>query len=227
MIVCTNFAPATGPMLRDVFGVEPPTGAWKPEIWPGDPAPIVRADATGRRECLMATFGLVPRSRHVHGAKDFEMMNVRAEYVGDKRGSCSAWHRTQLCVVPALAIYEPCYVAGQGWVRYRIWLPDEPAIGVAGLWRQWPDGSYSFAMFTVSAPGHAVMKLMHTPGKEKRSVVMIPRLQWDAWLACRDPELARSFMTLYPAEKMMATPAPLAPMPAEEPGTTDVDSPSR
>ncbi|MDQ0143270.1 putative SOS response-associated peptidase YedK [Cupriavidus necator] len=153
-------------------------------------------------------------------------MNVRAEYVSDKRSSCSAWHRTQLCLVPAMAIYEPCYVEGQGWIRYRIWLSDEPALGIAGLWKQWSDGSLSFAMFTVSAPGHAVMKLMHAPGKEKRSVVIIPRLQWDAWLACRDPELARSFMALYPAEKMMAVPAPLAPQRAEKAGAAGLGEPS-
>lgn len=225
--MCNNFAPATAPVLRDVFGAELPPGAWKPEIWPGDAAPIVRADATGRRECLLATFGLVPRSRNVHGARDFETMNVRAECVGDKRSSCSAWHRAQLCLVPAMAIYEPCYIAGQGWIRYRIWLTDEPALGIAGLWKQWPDGSYSFAMFTVTAPGHAVMKLMHAPGKEKRSVVIIPQPQWGAWLACRDPELARSFMALYPAEKMSAVPAPLAPQPAEETGTATLGAPSQ
>ncbi|SOY77215.1 conserved hypothetical protein, DUF159 [Cupriavidus taiwanensis] len=206
-------------MLREVFEAEPPPGTWKPEICAGEAAPIIRTDAGGRRESLLATFGLVPRSRHVHGARDFETMNVRAESVGDRRASCSAWHRTQFCLVPAMAIYEPCYVAGQGWMRYRIWLPDEPALGIAGLWRQWPDGSYSFAMFTVSAPGHAVMKLMHAPGKEKRSVVMIPHLQWGAWLACRDPELARSFMALYPAEKMMAVPDPLPPPSTEDSGT--------
>ncbi|MEM5276812.1 SOS response-associated peptidase family protein [Cupriavidus taiwanensis] len=217
--MCTNFAAVTGPVLREVFEAEPPPGTWKPEICAGEAAPIIRTDAGGRRESLLATFGLVPRSRHVHGARDFETMNVRAESVGDRRASCSAWHRTQFCLVPAMAIYEPCYVAGQGWMRYRIWLPDEPALGIAGLWRQWPDGSYSFAMFTVSAPGHAVMKLMHAPGKEKRSVVMIPHLQWGAWLACRDPELARSFMALYPAEKMMAVPDPLPPPSTEDSGT--------
>lgn len=224
--MCTNFAPVPGTILRDLFGVEPPPGAWKPETWPGDAAPIVRTGAASRHECVLATFGLVPRSRSGHGARDFETMNVRAEYVSDKRSSCSAWHRSQLCLVPAVAIYEPCYSEGRGWIRYRISLADEPALGIAGLWKQWPDGSCSFAMFTVSAPGHAVMKLMHAPGKEKRSVVIIPRPQWAAWLACRDPELARSFMTLYPAEKMIAAPAPLTPDSARNSGTADLGVPS-
>jgi putative SOS response-associated peptidase YedK len=212
--------------LRDIFGVEPPPGEWKAEAGPGDLTPIVRANPAGGRESVLATFGLVPRSRVIHGAKDFQTMNVRSECVGDKRSSCSAWHRSQLCLVPAVAIYEPSYIAGQGWIRYRIELVDEPALGIAGLWKHWPDGSHSFAMFTVSASGHAVMKLMHAPGKEKRGVVMIPHTQWDVWLTCRDPELARSFMTLYPAEKMIAVPAPVMRHATENPGTIDMSLPS-
>lgn len=37
---------------------------------------------------------------------------------------------------------------------------------------------------------------------------MLTRDKWDAWLSCRDPEVARTFLSLYPAELMDAAPAP-------------------
>lgn len=52
------------------------------------------------------------------------------------------------------------------------------------------------------------MKRMHVPGNEKRSVVIVPRHQWDEWLACRDAKVARTFMTLFPADAMATEPAP-------------------
>ena len=45
--------------------------------------------------------------------------------------------------------------------------------------------------------------------KEKRGVVMLTRDKWEDWLACRNPEVARSFLTLYAAELMDAAPAPV------------------
>lgn len=54
---------------------------------------------------------------------------------------------------------------------------------------------------------------MHRPGVEKRSVVIVPQTDWDDWLRCRDPELARSFLRLCPADRMAAEPAPLPPPP--------------
>jgi len=64
-------------------------------------------------------------------------------------------------------------------------------------------------MLTVNADKHPLMNRMHAPNKEKRSVVIVPPSQWDDWLRCHDPEAARSFRALYPAEKMQAAPAPV------------------
>jgi putative SOS response-associated peptidase YedK len=41
--------------------------------------------------------------------------------------------------------------------------------------------------------------------------VVLPPDDVDAWLACRSPELARSFLRDYPAERMKAWAAPAAP----------------
>jgi putative SOS response-associated peptidase YedK len=52
------------------------------------------------------------------------------------------------------------------------------------------------------------MKRMHRPDDEKRSMVIVPAADYDDWLACRDPEAARSFLRLFPAALMEARPEP-------------------
>ncbi|MDF7120856.1 SOS response-associated peptidase family protein, partial [Escherichia coli] len=127
------------------------------------------------------------------------------------------WKAGQLCLVPARSIFEPNYEADPiKSTRYRIWLKDQADFAIAGLWRSWDartDGlraGFSFTMLTVNAEHHAVLRRMHKPGKEKRGVVMLPREHWDDWLTCRDPERARTFLTLYPAERMDTAPAPVS-----------------
>ena len=63
-------------------------------------------------------------------------------------------------------------------------------------------------MLTVSSAQHPVMQRFHKPGDEKRSVVIVPRAQWDDWLTCRDAEVARTFLRLLPPDAMQTEPAP-------------------
>lgn len=217
--MCVSYAPVQRLLLRDVFGVEPPLDDWKLETWPDYAAPIIRADASGQRESMLATFGMVPKSKIPTGVRKYDTCNARSETVGEKRSFSGAWKNSQLCLVPATAIHEPNYEDGPKAVNYRIWLSTEPAFGIAGLWRDWPDGSMSFTMLTVNSDCHPLMKRMHKPGDEKRSVIIVPSGEWDAWLNCSEPELARSFFRLYPAEQMAAAPAPRAPR-ATTTGTT-------
>lgn len=218
--MCTNYAPVQAQLLRDVFGVEPPASVWKPETWRDYLAPIVRAGQAGNRDCVLAGFGMIPRTeikrRNAEqeertGAppkfKDYDTMNARAETVGSKASFSGPWKKGQVCLVPMTAFYEPNYEHGPKSVRYRIWMKDEPAFGVAGLWRDWPDGAFTFTMLTVNADHHPVMKRMHAPGKEKRGIVIVPRSQWDNWLTCRDREVARSFLALPPAKNLVTEPA--------------------
>ncbi|MGY8527587.1 SOS response-associated peptidase [Paracidovorax citrulli] len=209
--MCANYRPTQRQLLRDVFGVEPPAGEdWKPETWPNYAAPIVRAGKDGEREALLANFGMDPKGR-------FDTFNARSETVGERRTFSKAWRECQFCLVPAVAIYEPNYEADpKKSIRYRIWMREEPAFAVAGLWRSWPDGSASFTMLTVNADAHAVMRRMHKPGAEKRGVVILPRNDWDDWLSCGDPELARSFLRLPSTTDMDAEPDPVAPRPRKQ-----------
>ncbi|KWR92009.1 SOS response-associated peptidase [Cupriavidus sp. IDO] len=215
--MCTNYAPVQRQVLRDVFGVEPPPGLFKAETYPDYPAPIVRASPDGERHCTLASFGMVPRKRFQPGARKFDTTNARSETVGERPAFAKYWRQGQLCLVPVSAFYEFAYpedgtAASPGKpVRWRVWLPAEPAFAVAGLWRDWPDGASSFTMLTVNSEKHALMHRFHKPGDEKRSVVIVPPAQWDDWLTCRDPEVARTFLTLLPPERMAAEPAPKVP----------------
>lgn len=172
--------------------------------------PIIRSDADGQRDCVLANFGMVPKDRIPQGVKRFDTTNARSETIGERRTFSGPWKAGQLCLVPMESFYEPNYEHGPKSVRYRIWLKDEPTFAVAGLWRDWPDGMFSFTMLTVNAEQHPIMKRMHAPGKEKRSIVIVPREGWDDWLRCRDSEMARSFLGLYPADRMVTEPDPIA-----------------
>ena len=68
--------------------------------------------------------------------------------------------------------------------------------------------SFSFDQIIINVDDHPLMKQFHKPGDEKRSLVIVPAGEYDAWLDCKDPEVARSMLTLYPAEEVKAWPAP-------------------
>ena len=48
----------------------------------------------------------------------------------------------------------------------------------------------SFTMLTVKADDHPLMKRFHRPGDEKRSVVIVPRDEYESWLSCRSMDEA-------------------------------------
>lgn len=207
--MCNNYRPTQKQRLRDVYGVVSPSLDLNPETWPDYLAPIIRSDADGQRDCVLANFGMVPKDRIPPGVKRFDTTNARSESIGERRTFCGPWKAGRLCLVPMTASTSRTTSTGPKSVRYRIWLKDEPTFAVAGLWRDWPDGMFSFTMLTVNAEQPPLMKRMHAPGKEKRSIVIVPREGWDDWLRCRDTEMARSFLGLYPADWMQTEPAAL------------------
>jgi len=107
--------------------------------------------------------------------------------------------------------FEPCYETGKA-ERWKIGLNQSqdqaPDFAVAGLYKEWEEAnggtSYSFTQITINADHHPLMKRFHKPGDEKRSLVIVHKNDYDDWLSCKNPELARSFLQLYPAELMHA-----------------------
>ncbi|MBA9859492.1 SOS response-associated peptidase family protein [Ralstonia insidiosa] len=213
--MCNNYKPSEIDIIHSLYHAALDDGDYPPETFPDYAAPIVRANEHGERDCVVANFGFVPKRRMPPGVS-FDTTNARSETVGEKPTWAKYWKAGQLCLVPARCVFEPNYEGDpKKSTRYRIWLKDQADFAIAGLWRAWEaradnlKAGFSFTMLTVNAEHHEVFRRMHRPGKEKRGVVMLPREQWDDWLTCRDPEHARTFLNLYPAELMDTEPAPV------------------
>ena len=63
--MCTNYRPTSRELLDDYFGAPAPNVEFREEAYPGYKAPIIRlAHEDGQRgsskECIAATFGLIP-----------------------------------------------------------------------------------------------------------------------------------------------------------------------
>ncbi len=208
--MCVNYAPVQRQVLRDIFGVEPPPGEWKAEAWPDYAAPIIRSTPDGGREAVLGSFSMVPKRTIPPGVRYYPTANARMETIGKLSSFAKYWKAGQLCLIPATGFFEPNWETGKA-VRWRIGLPGGEPFAIAGLWREWPDGATSFTMPTLNADAHPLMRRFHKPGDEKRGIVVLPREDWDDWLECRNSELARSILRLYPSDAMVAEAAPVPP----------------
>lgn len=218
--MCVNYTPSSREELLATFRAPMKEDAtWPDETYANYLAPIIRLDANGERESVVAAYSMIPKPHMPPGVKRFSTMNARFETISTLRSYSSAWKKGQLCLSPMTGFFEPNWTTG---VHERWWIGmrDATPFAVAGLWRDWneADGSksYSFTQLTVNADADPLMSCFHRPGQEKRSLVIVPPSDYDAWLSCRDTEVARSFMRLYPAELMAARPAPKPPRKAKE-----------
>jgi putative SOS response-associated peptidase YedK len=186
------------------FGVEPPSVIDRPDMWPGylgsfirrHPQADVGDEAVPSREALPGLFGLVP-----HWSRDTKITrhtyNARSETVAEKPSFRDAWRQEQRCIIPADAFFEPDWRSGKA-VPTRIACADGEPMGIAGLWSAWksPKGEllHSYTMLTINADEHALMRLFHKPGDEKRMVVILPPESYQHWLeapAARSMEFMR------------------------------------
>ena len=82
-------------------------------------------------------------------------------------------------------------------------------MGVAGLWARWQgaDGEVivSYAVLTVNANNHALLRRYGQPGSEKNMPAILNEGAYDAWLTAR-PDKAKEFMRQYAPERLLANP---------------------
>lgn len=200
--MCTNYRPPNEPqefselrlpLLGSLYEREP----WKQEIYPDYLAPIVRAAGDGA-EAVLANFGMIPKAHQPPG-KRYMTVNARSETVGEKPAFRAAWQAGQRCLIPTAWIYEPNWETGKH-IKYRIGLAGWRPFCVAGVWRAWrePDGRelIAMAMLTVNADAHPVMKHMHRPGDEKRSVVILNLEDHDEWIHTERRDAAWSMLKI-------------------------------
>jgi len=218
--MCSNYRPVTRmDRLLTFFGVERGKDEDPQDVFPTDLAPFIRLSTEGQeggRPALVAedgAFGLLP-----HFATELSFgrrtYNARSETIATLASFRQAWAAGQRCIVPAEAIYEPCYESGKA-VRWRLFQEGEVPLGIAGLYRRWrhPKGGeiFTFTMITVDANPHPLYRRMHKPGEEKRMVVILDREEYLPWLTCGVVDAKRYFRA-WPGT-LLGEPAPLARAP--------------
>src|SRR3569623_1521996 len=169
---------------------------YEQEVFPGRVAPFIAAQH--QRIWHPGCFGIMPSWAKPHLYRD--TYNARSETVDTKNSFRNAWKYRQLAIIPAAAFYEPFYGdEGKGKpVRWRIERADGTPFGIAGIYeRRLSDpgpAKWSFSMLTINADEHPMMKRLHSPGDENRSVVVLDDVQWDDWLAAKTESVVRSFL---------------------------------
>jgi putative SOS response-associated peptidase YedK len=214
--MCSNYEPVNDKtVLLQHFGVVMEDKAsWPPETWPVLQAPVVRCPegTSVGREIFLGQFGLLP-----HWAKDPTLArrtyNARAETAHERLYFKDAWRKGFRCVIPAQAIYETRWDEGKP-VRWRISRVDGSPLVIAGLWSRWwaHNGAevMSFAMLTVDASEHPLMKTFNKADDDKRMVALLDLSQIDAWLGSAADDML-PLLQPCDAALLQAEPAPLPP----------------
>lgn len=231
--MCVNYITVSRQMAFDWFRTPLEVNEdWREEIYRDYKAPFIIHDNNGERKGLLGSYGFVPQHHRpfkkltkeeelaiaegkVVKRKRISMdtMNARSEEVGSKVNYKRFWLQQQLCIVPALAVFEPNWETGKH-ERWALELASEEPFGLPGMWRTWEeeDGSItnSFTHFTLNANEHPLLKRFHSDD-EKRGVAILRPEDYDDWLSSTNPEFARALVQLYPAELLHAAPAPKTP----------------
>jgi putative SOS response-associated peptidase YedK len=212
--MCANYIPPKPERIKAVFGLDCVDGeaGYPDETYPGYLAPIVRVadDVSGAMECVRACFGMVPSWAELTLAR--HTYNARSETVSSKPSFRHAWGKRQRCIVPVESFFEPSYESGRA-VRWKITSTDHSMLGMAGLWEWRPNGGpqdrplVSFTLLTINADEHALMSRFHRQEDEKRMPVLLKPSQYQYWLQAGE-ERIRECLQPYPAEKLIAEPAP-------------------
>ncbi len=169
------------------------------DVFPTYPGPIIlKSHNTDRVAIGLARFGLLPSwaKEETFGRKTY---NARVETVAEKPSYKHAWTKRHYALALADTFYEPCYESGKA-VRTAIQQVNQEPMAIASIWDTWtePDTGeliVSFSMLTINANRHPIMKRMHKPEEEKRTVVPLRPELFDAWLNAT-PEEAQEILQL-------------------------------
>ena len=234
--MCSNYRPVTRlDRLLTFFGVERGRDEEPGDVFPTGMAPFIRLSVEGQeggRPALVAEdgmFGLLPNfaTEVSFGRRTY---NARSETIATLASFRQAWAAGQRCIIPAEAIFEPCYDSGKA-VRWRITQDGEVPLGIAGLYRRWrnPKGGelLTFTMITVNADKHPLYRRLHKPGEETRMVVILDREDYLPWLTADAKDAPRFFKPWNGV--LLGQPAPLAraPKAAAEPPRRDEILPAK
>ncbi len=169
------------------------------DVFPTYPGPIIlKSHHTHRVAIGLARFGLLPSwaKEETFGRKTY---NARVETVAEKPSYKHAWMKRHYALALADAFYEPCYESGKA-VRATIQQANQEPMAIASIWDTWTEPEtgeliVSFSMLTINANNHPIMKRMHKPEDEKRTVVPLRPELFDAWLNAT-PDEAEALLQL-------------------------------
>lgn len=175
--MCGRYTLRTPPAdWAPTFDVEPPPDLQlRFNIAPTQEAPIVRLDAEGRREAVLARWGLIP-SWADDPSVGSRMINARCETAATLPAFRQAFERRR-CLVPADGFYEwrsegkrkqPVYVCR---VDRRPW-------AFAGLWESWRHQELRIESFTIlTTDANPALQSLHT-----RMPVILHAADYPRWL---------------------------------------------
>ena len=167
--------------------------------------------ARAARALVPAQWGLVPH--WVKSASDAKLRAPKLAHAKSDTASTGtafrdAWLQGQRCIVPMLSFYEDDLRNGKA-VPTRISRIDGKPMGVAGLWARWQgeDGEViiSYALLTVNANNHSLLRRYGQPGSEKTMPAILNEGAYDAWLTARQDK-AKEFMRQYAPQWLTANP---------------------
>ncbi|MFZ4062837.1 MAG: SOS response-associated peptidase [Polynucleobacter sp.] len=169
------------------------------DVFPTYPGPIVlKSHNTGRTAIGLARFGLLPSwaKEETFGKKTY---NARTETVAEKPSYRSAWKNRHYALALVDSFYEPSYESGKA-VRTRIKQANDEPMAIASIWDTWTDPDngelvVSFSMLTINADEHPIMRRLHKPEEEKRTVLPLRSELFEDWLNAT-PETAMQLLQL-------------------------------
>lgn len=163
-------------------GPLPPAGSLKPDynISPGRPVVAIRReDATGRRQAVSFSWGLIPGwTKDLAQARP--MNNARSETAAEKPMFRSAM-RKRRCLIPADGFYEwkrMPHAKVPHYIRRR----DGALFAFAGIWEHWSNEESELETCAVLTTGpNGLMEPIHD-----RMPVILEDREFDTWLNVED-----------------------------------------
>lgn len=133
------FLHSTADKLTTLFGEMPmPLLSPRYNIAPTQPVPIIRQNAQGEREMVLARWGLIPGWSKGPDSR-YSTFNARLETVTEKPAYRNAF-RYRRCLIPADGFYE-WQGSGNTKQPHVLRAKDKSPLALAGLWEHWQDAN--------------------------------------------------------------------------------------
>lgn len=173
--MCSKFLPASPEALQKIVNKDLPAEIEHrtDAVFPRDKAPIIINGEDCEPEVVLAEFSLYPE--WAIQPLSYSTHNARLETITKLRTFKKAYRKSQFCLVPMQAFYEPYYPKGKN-VWQSIHRKDNDIFTVPAIYEyndSFDEPIYSFSLLTVDAQHNELMKRFHKPQAEKRAIMEI------------------------------------------------------